>query len=184
MFWVQGHLGSYVVTGVLGIGASLRIVSLKAARRSGVTIRQDYPDVTVRVGDGHTTRTMGMVILIIHLGSREVSHRAYVLDTETFELAVGTDFVVHHPEVKSLTLTQPYHLVVDHRYGPQEVPLERSIKQPYDVHLIETLGSEEHRMCTVFKHENSQLDPKILQGGLDRLGVQLDDLQVELFACP
>ena len=43
-----------------------------------------------------------MVILIIHLGSREVSHRAYVLDTDAFELVVGTDFIVHHPEVKAL----------------------------------------------------------------------------------
>ena len=91
---------------------------------------------------------MGMVILIIHLGSREVSHRAYVLDTDAFELMVGTDFIVHHPEVKALTLTQPYHLVVDHGYGPEELPLQRCSKQPYDLHLIETLGSEEHRMCS------------------------------------
>ena len=31
---------------------------------------------------------------------------------------------------------------------------------------------------------NYELDPEILSGGLERLDVQIDDLRVELFACP
>ena len=60
---------------------------------------------------------------------------------------MGTDFIVHHPEVKALTLTQPYHMFVDHGYGLEEVSLERISKQSYDLHLIEMLGREEHRAC-------------------------------------
>ena len=95
---------------------------------------------------------------------------------------MGTDFIVHHPKVKALTLTQLYHLVVDHGNGPEE--MEWNNAQRHGLHLVEMLECEEHRMCTVFKQENYQLDPEILSGGRKRLGVQMDDLRVELFACP
>ena len=83
---------------------------------------------------------MGMVILIIHLGSREVSQRAFVLDTDAFDLVVGMDFIVHPPEVKALNLTQRYHLVADHEYGCEDVPLKQDSKQPYSLHLIKPCG--------------------------------------------
>ena len=152
--------------GVSDTGATLNVDSLKAAQESGISIHKDYPDVTVHVGEGRTTRTMRMVILIIYVGTQEVSHRAYVLYTDAFGLVVGADFIVHDREVKALTLTQVYHLVVDHGYGSGEVPLGRCSREPYHLHLSETLGSEEHRMCTMFKNENYKLDPEILQSVL------------------
>ena len=39
---------------------------------------------------------------------------------------MGMVILIVHPEVKTLTLTQPYHLVVDHGNGPEEIPLGRS----------------------------------------------------------
>ena len=55
---------------------------------------------------------------------------------------MSIDFNVHHPKVKSLTLTQPSHLAVDHRYRPEEFPLESRSKQPYNLLLIDTLGRQ------------------------------------------
>ena len=81
---------------------------------------------------------------------------------DAFQLVVGTDFIVHLPEVEALPLTQPDHLVLDDWYRPEEHTLERSRKQPYNVHLIETLVSEENRMLTAFEHESYQLDPQRL----------------------
>ena len=69
-------LGSYILVGLLDTGTTLNMVSFKAAQHSGVTIKRDYADVAVCVGDGRKTRTMATVIRIIHLGSREVSYRA------------------------------------------------------------------------------------------------------------
>ena len=69
--------------------------------------------------------------------------------------------------------------VFDHGNGPEEIPLESSNAQPYGLHLVEMLSVKK------FQHENYQLDPEILLGGLERLGVQIDDtddLRVELFA--
>ena len=128
VFWLQGHVDSSIVVGIHDTSATLTIVCLKAARKSEVNARQDYPGVTVCVGDGRTTKTIGMVICIIHLASPEVSHRAYVLDTVGFQFVVGTDFIVHNLEVKPLSLTQPYNLVVDHLCGREDPPLKRNSK--------------------------------------------------------
>ena len=124
-----------------------------------------------------------MVILIVHVGSGEVTHGAYVLRTYAFELVVVTNFIVHHPKLRAFTFTQPWQLVVVHGYGSGQVPPGRSNTQPYDLHRVETLRCDEHRTYTVFKHENYQFDPEILLGGLQGLGIQMDDLRVELSVC-
>ena len=113
MFWLHGHLGSYNVVGVLDTSANLTISSLKSVQTSGVSIPQDYPDLTPRVRDCRTTRAIGMVILIIDLRSQDVGQQAYNLDTCSFELLVSTDVIVHHLEVGALTLTPSYHFDVD-----------------------------------------------------------------------
>ena len=68
---------------------------------------------------------------------------------------MGTDFIVHHSPMMALIFIQPYHLVVDHGYGHKEVPLESTNTQPYDLHVLGTLGCEEHCMCTVRKLEQA-----------------------------
>ena len=60
------------------------------------------------------------------MGSRSIAHRFYVMDTETFDFVLGTDFSVEHSQILSLTLTAPYVFQVDHGDGSESVPLEQS----------------------------------------------------------
>ena len=112
-----------------------------------------------------------MVILIIYSGVRDVSDRAYVLERNTFKLVVGTYFILHHFEEKAFTLSQPYHSVVNHGNGPEEVPLERSNAKLDGLLLVEMLECEENCMSTVVKHDNYELDLEMVSHGLERLAV-------------
>ena len=60
------------------------------------------------------------------MGSRSIAHRFYVMDTDTFDFMLGTNFFVKHSQILSLTLQAPYFLQVDHGNGEESVPLEQS----------------------------------------------------------
>ena len=60
------------------------------------------------------------------MGFRSIAHGFYVMDTEAFDLVVGTDFFGEHPQTLSLTLQAPYVLQVDHGDSWESVPLEQS----------------------------------------------------------
>ena len=60
------------------------------------------------------------------MGSRTITHRFYVMDTEAFNFILGTDFSVQHSQIQYLTLQAPYPLSVDHGNGRESVPLEQS----------------------------------------------------------
>ena len=47
------------------------------------------------------------------MGSRTIAHRFYVMDTESFDFVLGTDFFVQHSQIQSLTLHATYPLSVD-----------------------------------------------------------------------
>ena len=38
------------------------------------------------------------------MGSRNIAHRFYVMDTEAFDFVLGTNFFVQHSQIQSLTL--------------------------------------------------------------------------------
>ena len=48
------------------------------------------------------------------------------MDTEAFNFVFGTEFLVQHSQIQSLTLQAPYLLYVDHGKGKESAPLEQS----------------------------------------------------------
>ena len=80
----------------------------------------------IQMGDGHVVHSCGDCEVEVHVGSRTIAHRFYVMDPEAFDSVLGTDFFVQHSQIQSLTLQVPYLLYVDHGEGRESVPLEQS----------------------------------------------------------
>ena len=80
----------------------------------------------IRMGDGHVVHSCGGCEVEVPMGSRIIAHWFYVMDTEAFNLVLGTDFFVQHSQIQSLTLQAPYLLYMDHSNGRESVPLGQS----------------------------------------------------------
>ena len=113
------------------------------------------------------------------MGSRTITHRYYVMDTEAFDFVLGTDFFVQHSQIQSLTLQAPYLLYVDHGNGRESVPLEQS---EYTSSYLRVSKEEPSNMMAASKTEDYQLLREVLDEGLKELGYFREDLSVELFA--
>ena len=115
----------------------------------------------------------GGVDVTICLGDETVTQHCRVLDTDAFDIVIGTDFLRRNPQVKMLYLQRPYSLHCDFGSGLFSVPLEVS-------------GGKESRLRyaskTNYRTENYQLARHVLENGLAALQVNLDEIQVELFA--
>ena len=64
--------------------------------------------------------------MTICLGDETVTQRCTMLDTDAFDIVIGTDFLRRNPQVKMLTLQRPYSLHCDFGSGLFSVPLELS----------------------------------------------------------
>ena len=60
----------------------------------------------------------------ICLGDETVTQQCRVLDTDAFDIVIGTDFLRRNPQVKMLSLQRPYSLHCDFGSGLFSVPLE------------------------------------------------------------
>ena len=129
--------------------------------------------MAIRVGDGRTIHSFGGVDVTICLGDETVTQHCRVLDTDAFDIVIGTDLLRRNPQVKMLSLQRPYSLHCDFGSGLFSVPLELS-------------GRKESRLRyaskTIYRTENYQLARHVLENGLAALQVNLDEIQVELFA--
>ena len=96
-----------------------------------------------------------------------------VLDTDGFDIVIGTDFLRRNPQVKVLSIQRPYSLHCDFGSGLFSV-------------LLELSGREEsglpYASKTNYRTENYQFARLVLENGLAALQVNLDEIQVELFA--
>ena len=96
-----------------------------------------------------------------------------MLDTDAFDIVIGTDFLGRNPQVKMLSRQRPYSLHCDFGSGLFSVPLKLS-------------GRKESGLCyaakTIYGTENYQLASHVVENGLAALQVSLDEIQVELFA--
>ena len=92
-------IGDQVFRAVLDTGATLSIV----ARRLLKTFRKTKT-VAIRVGDGRTIHSLGGVDVTICLGDETVTQHCRVLDTDAFDIVIGTDFLRRNPQVKMLSL--------------------------------------------------------------------------------
>ena len=79
-----------------------------------------------RVGDGRTIHSLRGVDVTICLGDKTVTQHCRVLDTDAFDIVIGTFFLRKNPQVKMLSLQRPYSLHCDFGSGLFSVPLELS----------------------------------------------------------
>ena len=115
----------------------------------------------------------GWVDETICLGDETVTQHCRVLDTDAFDIVIGTDFVRTNPEVKVLSLQRPYSLHCEFGSGLFSVPLELSGRKESGLRYA---ANTNHRT------ENYELARHVLENGLEALQVTVDEIQVELFA--
>ena len=115
----------------------------------------------------------GGVDVTICLGDETVTQHCRVLDTDAFDIVIGTDFLRRNPQVKMLSLLRPYSLHCDFGSGLFSVPLELSGRK---------VSGLRYASKTNYRTENYQLAPHVVENGLVALQVKLDEIQVELFA--
>ena len=106
---------------MLDTGATLSIV----ARRLLKTFKKNET-MAIRGVDGRTIHSLGGVDVTICFGEEPVTQHCRVLDTNAFDIAIGTDFLRRNPQEKMLSLKCPYSLHCDFGSGLFSVPLELS----------------------------------------------------------
>ena len=161
-------IGDQALRAVLNTGATLSIV----ARRLLKTFKKNKT-VTIRVEDGRTIHSLGGFDVTICLGDETVTQHCRVLDTDAFDIVIGADFLRRNPQGKMLSLQRPYSLHCDFGSGLFSVPLELSGGKESGLRYVSK---------TNYRTENYQLARDVLENGLAALQVDLDAIQVELFA--
>ena len=111
--------------------------------------------------------------MTICFGDETVTQHCRVLDTDAFDIDIGTDFLRRNPQVIMLSLQRPYSLHCDFGSGLFSVPLELSRRKESGLR---------YAAKTTYRTENYQLACHVLENGLAALQVTLDEIQVELFA--
>ena len=153
---------------MLDTGATLSIVT----RRLLKTFKKTKT-VAIRVGNGRTIHSLGGVDVTICLGGETLTHQCKVLDTDAFDIVIGTDFLRRNHQVKMLSLQRPYSLHCEFGSGLFSVPLELSGRKGSGLR---------YAAKTNYRTENHQLARHVLENGLAALQVTLDEFQMELFA--
>ena len=100
--WILVKIGDQLFRAVLGTGATLSIV----ARRLLKTFKKTKT-VAIRVGDGRTIHSLGAVDVTICLGDETVTQQCRVLDTNAFDIVIGTDFLRRNPRQKCCLPSAP-----------------------------------------------------------------------------
>ena len=133
------------------------------------------PTAAIRMGDGNVVHSCGDCEVDVPVGSRSISHRFYVMDTEAFDFVLGTDFFVEQSQILSLTLQAPYVLHVDHGNGRESIPLE----QPeHTSTYLRVCKKEPSAMMVASQMDDFQLLGDVLDQGLNQLGYSWEDLNV------
>ena len=113
------------------------------------------------------------------MGTNDLAHRFYVMDTEAFDLVVGTGFFTEHPQIPSLIVHSPYVLHVDQGQGKDFVPLEHTGEGS---RLLRVCKRDPVLILSTSKMEDCQQLKKVLNKSLRGLGYSIDGLSVELLA--
>ena len=161
-------IGDQVFRAVLDTGATLSIV----ARRLLKTFKKTKT-VAIKVGDGCTIHSLGGVNVTICLGNKTAIQHCRVLDTDAFDIVIGTDFLRRNPQGKMLSLQRPYSLHCDLGSGLFSAPLELSGQKESGLR---------YAAKTNYRTENYQLARHVLENGLAALQVTVDEIQVESIA--
>ena len=157
-----------VFRAVLDTEATLCIV----ARRLLKTFKK-MKTVAIRVGDGRNIHFLGGVDATMCLGDETVTQHCRVLDTDAFDIVIGTNFLRRNPQVKMLSLQRRCSVHCNFDSGLFSVPPELSGRKESGMRY-----AAKTNYCT----ENYQLARQVLENGLAALQVTLDEIQVEMFA--
>ena len=159
------RIGDQVFRAQLDTGATLSIVARCLLRTFKKT-----KTVAIRVGDWRTIHSLGGVDVTRCLGDKTVTQHCRVLDTDAFDIVIGTNFLRRKPQEKMLSLQRPYSLHCDFGSGLFSVPLELSAQK---------VSGLRYASKTNYRTENYQLARHVLENGLAALQVNLDEIQVE-----
>ena len=162
------EIRNQVFRAVLDTGATLSIVARRLLKSFKKT-----KTVAIRAGDGRIIHSLGGVDVTIRLGNETVTQHCRVMDTDAFDIVIGTGFLRRNPKVKMPSLQRPYSLHCDFGSGLFSVPLELSGRKESGLR---------YAAKTNYRTENYQLAHHVLEIGLAALQVTLDEIQVELFA--
>ena len=169
VFWITVKIGDQVHKAVLDTGATLSIVARRLLKQA---IIRKTKTVAIRVGDGWTIHSLGAVDVTVCLGDEEVMQHCKVLDTDAFDIFIGTDFLRFNPQVKLLSLQCPYALHCDFGSGLYSVSLELSGLKASGLRYVNRS----------YRTENYQSVRPVLENRLAALQLNLNEIQVELFA--
>ena len=158
-----------VYKAVLDTGATLSIVARRLLKQAKI---RKTKAMAIRVGDGGTIHSLGGVDVTMCLGDGQVTQHCKVLENYAFDIVIGTDFLRRNPQVKLLSLQRPYALHCDFGSGLFSVPLELSGQKESGLRYVNRS----------YRAENYQLVRPVLENGLAALQVDLNEVQVELFA--
>ena len=114
----------------------------------------------------------GKVDVTVCVGDEQVTQHCKMLDTDAFDIVIGTDFLRRNPQVKLLSLPSPYALHCDFGSGLFSVPLELSGRKESGLRYVNRS----------YRTENYPLVRPVLENGLEALHVDLNEVQVQLFA--
>ena len=106
------------------------------------------------------------------VGDEQVIQCCRVLDMDIFHSVIGTDFFCRNPQLKLLCLQRPYALHCHFGAGILSVPLELSERKESGVSYL----------YRFYRTENYQLVRPHLENGLAALQIDLNEVQVDLFA--
>ena len=143
------------------------------------SLKNTLTTAALRMGDGHVVHSCGDCEVEVPMGSRNIDHRFYVMDTKAFDFVLGTDSFVQHSQIQAPTLRAPYLLYVDHGEGRKSVPLEQS---EHTSSYLRIWKEEPSNMMGASKTEDYQLLGEVLDQCLKELGYSREHLRVELFA--
>ena len=149
-------IGDQVYKAVLDTGTTLSIMARRLLKQAKI---RKTKTVAIRVGDGRTIHSLEGVDVTVCLSGEEVTQHCKVLDTDAFDIVIGTDFLRFNPQVKLLSLQLSYALLCDFGTGLYSVPLElSSLKESGLRYVNQSYGTE-----------NYQLVQPVLENGLAAL---------------
>ena len=97
-------------TAVLDTGGTLSIVARRLLKKAKIWKTKT---VAKRVGDGRTIHSLWEVDVPVCVGDAQVTHHSKVLNTDAFDIVIGSDFLRPNPQVKLLSWQRPYALHCD-----------------------------------------------------------------------
>ena len=154
---------------VLDTGATLSIVDRRLLRQAKI---RKTKTLAIRARDRWTIHSLGGVDVTLCLGDKQVTQHCKVMDTDAFDIVIGTDFLRRNPQVKTLSLQRPYALHCDLGSGLFSVPPELSGRKESFLRYVKWS----------YRTENYRLLRPAFVNGLAALQVDLNELQVVPFA--